>query len=132
VNHAFLNSKWNYRNVISPYYRIYYIDEGEGIISGPDENLRLEPGYLYMAPSFTLYNMKCQEYLSQYFLHFFEESADGISLFYNNRSLMKMPASDIDVWNFKRLLLINPKRGINRSDNPKMYEKSVYYAEYRN
>ena len=44
---------------------------------------------------------------------------------------MKVPASEIDVWNFKRLLAINPKRGINRSDNPKMYEKTVYYVEYQ-
>jgi AraC-like DNA-binding protein len=131
IDHAFLNNRWNYKNVISPYYRIYYIDEGEGFISGPGASLKLEPGYLYMVPSYTLCNMKCQEYLSQYFLHFFEESADGISLFYNNRTLMKVPASEIDVWNFKRLLTINPKRGINRSNNPKMYEKSVYYVEYQ-
>jgi hypothetical protein len=27
-----LDSRWNYQNVISPYHRIYYIDEGEGEI----------------------------------------------------------------------------------------------------
>ena len=34
-----LNEKWNYANVISPYFRIYYIDEGEGFISSRQEKL---------------------------------------------------------------------------------------------
>ena len=27
-----LDDKWNYAHVVSPYFRIYYIDEGEGLI----------------------------------------------------------------------------------------------------
>ena len=33
--------------------------------------------------------------------------------------------------NFQRLVSINPGRGINRSDNPKVYEKNIYYEEYQ-
>lgn len=44
---------------------------------------------------------------------------------------MKMPASEIDVMLIKRLLHSNPGRGINRSDNPKVYEKEAYYKEYQ-
>jgi AraC-like DNA-binding protein len=131
VDHVQLNHKWNYTNVISPYYRIYYIDEGEGYISSAKENVKLEAGHLYMIPSFTLCNLKCPTYLSQYFLHLFEESPDGISLFHNNRTLMQVQAKDIDIANFKRILQINPGRAINRSDNPKVYEKNVYYKEYQ-
>jgi len=28
VDYVRLGKKWNFRNVISPYYRLYYIDEG--------------------------------------------------------------------------------------------------------
>lgn len=128
--HVKLGAKWNYCNVISPYHRIYYIDEGEGEISDYENKLRLEQGYLYIIPSYTLCNMVCTEYLSQYFVQFFEESSDGISLFSNNRSIFKMVARDIDIVNFRRLVEINPGRGINRSDNPKIYEKNNYYNEY--
>ncbi|WP_246228678.1 helix-turn-helix domain-containing protein [Paraflavitalea devenefica] len=69
--------------------------------------------------------------MSQYFIQFFEESPDGLSLFQHNRILMKLPASELDIANFKRILDINPGRGINRSDNPKVYEKNVYYREYQ-
>ena len=130
TDHVKLGPRWNYRNVISPYHRIYYIDEGEGEIANFEKTLRLEPGYLYIIPSFTLCNLVCPRFLSQYFVQFFEESSDGISLFADSRSLFKIKAREIDIVNFKRLLEINPGRGINRSDNPKVYEKNVYYQEY--
>ena len=131
VDYVRLNAKWNYRNVISPYYRIYYIDEGEGEISDAESSLKLEPGYLYIVPSFTLCNLNCKNYLGQYFVQFFEDSADGTSLFADNRTILKVKAMDIDIELFKRLLHINPGRGINRSDNPRIYEKDIYYKEYQ-
>jgi AraC-like DNA-binding protein len=117
--------------VISPYHRIYYIDEGEGEISNYEKTLKLEKGHLYIIPSYTLCNLVCTKYLNQFFVQFFEESSDGISLFSNNRSIFKMVARDIDIVNFRRLVEINPGRGINRSDNPKIYEKNNYYNEYQ-
>ena len=131
VDHVKLNSKWNYANVLSPYFRIYYIDEGEGFISTAQEKIKLEQGYLYIIPSFTLCHLSCDSYLSQYFLHFFEESADGISLFEYNRRVMKVRSLETDNATFDRLLRLNPGRGINRSDNPKVYEKNIYYRDYQ-
>lgn len=131
VDYVKLNEKWNYPNVISPYFRIYYIDEGEGYISTRQERIKLEQGFLYIIPSFTLCHLSCDNYLSQYFLHFFEESAGGMSIFENNRSVIKVQASETDVVNFRKLLEINPGRGINRSDNPSVYERNVYYKNYQ-
>lgn len=131
VDHVRLNAQWNYKHVISPYYRMYYIDDGEGMVSGERDKVTLEPGHIYLIPSFTLCNLSCPSYLSQYFIQFFEAAPDGISLFYNSRQLMKLPATDTDIANFKRMLAINPGRGINRSDNPKVYEKDAYYREYQ-
>lgn len=34
-----------------------------------------------------------------------------------------LKATEVDILNFKRLLEVNPGRGINRSDNPGIYEK---------
>jgi AraC-like DNA-binding protein len=131
VDYVKLNSKWNYKNVISPYYRIYYIDEGEGSLSDAGYSLKLEAGYLYIVPSFTLCNLNCSDFLGQYFVQFFEDSIDGNSLFSNNRAIVKIRASEVDVLLFDRLLEINPGRGINRSDNPRIYEKDIFYKEYQ-
>lgn len=131
VDYVKLNHNWNFNNVISPYYRLYYIDEGMGFISDSSSRLTLEPGYLYLIPSFTICNLNCDTCLSQYFIQFFEESPDGISLFANNRSVMKIAATEIDIILVKKLFQSNPGRGINRSDNPKVYEKEAYYKEYQ-
>lgn len=130
IDYVKLNNKWNYINVISPYYRLYYIDEGAGHISDSNGHQTLEPGYIYLIPSYTLCNLHCKEYLSQYFIQFIEESADGNSLFSNNRRVLKLPANQNDITLIKRMLQINPGRGINRSDNPKVYEREAYYKEY--
>jgi len=131
VDHVRLDARWNYRNVVSPYHRIYYIAGGEGEISHFEKKLKLETGYLYIIPSFTLCNLSCQSFLDQYFVQFFEESSDGISLFAENRSIFKVQAREIDRLNFERVININPGRGINRSDDPKIYEKDMYYKEYQ-
>jgi AraC family transcriptional regulator len=131
VDHVNLGPKWNYKNVISPYFRLYYIDAGVGEVSDISTTLELEPGFLYIIPSFTLCNLCCQDHLGQFFIQFFEESSDGISLFANNRSIFKIKATAIDVMHFARLLEINPGRGINRSDNPRIYEKNIFYKEYQ-
>lgn len=130
IDYVKLNHKWNYFNVISPYYRLYYIDAGEGFISDSYGTETLEPGYLYLIPSYTICNLNCKEYLSQFFIQFFEESADGISLFSNNRKVLKLFAEETDIVLIKRMLQINPGRGINRSDNPQVYERNAYYKEY--
>ncbi|MEO6548984.1 MAG: AraC family transcriptional regulator [Ferruginibacter sp.] len=131
LSYVKLNNKWNYTNIISPYFRVYYIDEGVGSISSTGEVISLEPNFLYIIPSFTLCNLHCNNSLSQYFLHFFEESAEGLSLFENNRKVIKVAAHENDITNIKRLLEINPGRGINRSDDPLVYEKSEYYRSYQ-
>ncbi len=64
VDHVKLSEKWNYPNVLSPYYRIYFIDDGEGYIQDRKKKITLEPGYLYIIPSFTLCNLRCESFLS--------------------------------------------------------------------
>jgi AraC-like DNA-binding protein len=130
IDYVKLNHKWNFNNVISPYYRLYYIDEGIGAIWSSSDKFILEPGYLYLIPSFTICNLNCEEHLSQYFIQFFEESPDGISLFNQNRIVIKLAATEMDIKLIKQMLQHNPGRGINRSDNPKVYEKENYYKEY--
>ncbi len=131
IDYVKLNHEWNYSNVISPYHRLYYIDEGIGSISDHSGQIILEEGYLYLIPSFTICNLHCEEHLSQYFIQFFEESPDGISLFANHRSVIKLEALESDISLIKKLLRSNPGRGINRSSNPKAYEKEAYYQEYQ-
>lgn len=119
-----LNKSWNYKNVISPFYRLYFIDSGSGKLYTPDEEILLEEGQLYLIPSFTLFNQSCQDSLGQYYIHFAEESADGDSLFASNRKLFKTQAMQSDIAGLKKIIELNPDRDLRKSDNPKVYEKT--------
>ena len=117
-----LNKNWNYKNVISPFYRLYLIDEGFGTLFTGGESIVLEAGFLYLIPSFTLCNYHCEVHLSQFYLQILEESNDGSSLFAFNRKAFKVPASAVDSEIFRRIIKLNPGRGLSKND-PKDYEK---------
>ena len=118
-----LNKNWNYKNVTSTFYRLYFIEAGEGKLFNATDTVKLEAGYLYLVPSFTTCNYSCDHYLSQYYLSFSEESANGASLFALNRKIFKIEATENDVNHFKAILRLNPNRGLNNSHNPNVYEK---------
>lgn len=123
TDHVKLNKNWNYRNVISPFYRIYLIDDGFGSLGDKDSDHILEKGYIYLIPSFTICNHYCPSFLSQYYIHILEESTDGNSLFFNHRQIQKVESTPEDYAKFKRILHLNPGRGFKGVDNPKEYEK---------
>lgn len=123
VDYVKLNKSWNYRNIISPFYRLYYIDDGLGTLFHANKNVILEKDFLYLIPSFTLCNYQCQEFLSQYYIHFLEESSDGNSLFSSHQHIIKVRAADSDLDKFKRILMLNPGRNLKQSYNPKDYQK---------
>jgi AraC family transcriptional regulator len=125
-----LDAHWNYKNVISPFYRLYLIDSGTGTLSTPEQNILLEENYLYLVPSYTLFNQRCEHTLGQYYIHIMEESADGNSLFHTNRRLFKTAAHAIDKTCLQRIIELNPGRDLRRADNPKIYEKSPVIREF--
>ena len=129
VDYVKLNKSWSYKNIISPFYRMYLIDEGEGLLSSPSDSVVLEPGFLYLVPSFTLCDYYCNDHLGQYYVQFIEETADGTSLFSANRKILKVALSEIDMSLFLRLLALNPERGLSRH-NPRDYEKRPILMQF--
>lgn len=127
-----LNNTWNYKNVISPFYRLYYIENGNGQLSTPEQVVTLEKGFLYLIPSFTLFNQSCDTELTQFYIHIAEESKDGSSIFAKNRKVFKIPTIVIDRQFFERIIELNPGRDLRKSDNPKVYEKSPVIQELLN
>ncbi|RDC62521.1 helix-turn-helix domain-containing protein [Adhaeribacter pallidiroseus] len=126
-----LDKSWNYPNVTSIFYRLYYIDQGEGLLTNATQKVKLEPGFLYLIPSFTTCNYYCDSYLSQYYISFSEEFSAGASLFFANRKLFKIPASNREVEAVKRIVQLNPGRDLRKSDDPRIYEKSLQLKEFQ-
>jgi AraC family transcriptional regulator len=114
-----------YQNVISPFSRLYLVTEGEGCLSAAEGQINLEPGYLYLIPSFTPCSYVFQAGLSHYYIHFMTSIQNGLNVFsiYNIRS--KVKACNLDLNLFARLLEINPGLELPHHD-PKVYQKKPW------
>ena len=55
VGLAVHNADWNWKNVNSPFTRLYYITEGTAQIQLSGGIQILKPNYLYFIPAFTIY-----------------------------------------------------------------------------
>lgn len=130
VDHVTLDDQWNYKNIISPFYRMYLIEGGRGKLYNPEISVNLEPGFLYLVPSYTLCNYFCMDNLEQYYIHFAEEFPYGDSLFANSRKPFKVAASEVDRECFRRILSINPGRTLMNSYAPWTYEKKSMTARF--
>lgn len=132
VDYVQLNKSWNYKHIISPFYRLYLINEGHGTLSNTTQNVTLEGHFLYLIPSFTQCSYYCPSDLSQYYLHILESTSDEVSLFVGNRKIFKVPATSDDFRHFKRLITLNPERGLFKSTDPKEYENGPSFRNFRN
>ena len=60
-----LDTQWDYKNVISPFSRMYYITEGHANVYHNNKVFQLMPGHIYLVPSFTPSNYYCDNYHEQ-------------------------------------------------------------------
>lgn len=78
VDFVHLNKSWNYQKVISPFYRVYLIERGGGILTTGYQKEVLEKDHPYLIPGFTMCNYCCTSFLHQYYVHVAEESQGQI------------------------------------------------------
>ncbi|MDN5203695.1 AraC family transcriptional regulator [Fulvivirgaceae bacterium BMA10] len=121
IGHVPLDHHWDFDDVISPFTRMYYIDGGNAKVYHSGKVFDLKPGYLYLIPSYTYSRYKCDDYMSQYYISFFEEIGNGLSIYNLKEFRYEVKAKDHDLQNFKRLLELNPDRALV-NDDPKVYD----------
>jgi len=122
VGYAKLGPLWDYDDVISPFIRLYYITKGNAMIYHSNETIELQPGHIYLIPSYTFGRYKCDDYHEQYYICCLEELKNGYSIFNYSNFNYEMEASQMDLYYFKRLWELNPDRQLENY-NPKVYDK---------
>tara|TARA_R110002124_G_scaffold270210_1_gene438587 strand:- start:773 stop:1624 length:852 start_codon:yes stop_codon:yes gene_type:complete len=119
-----LDSQWNYTNIASPFYRLYFIESGSGSVIISDQEIHLLPGYLYLIPDFTLANYSCNDHLHQFYIHFEEELATGVSLKSVYKLHQQVLATDLDIALVKKLITTNPDR-ILQNHRPTIFPDDI-------
>ncbi len=122
VGYDKLDHNWDFNNVISPFTRLYYITKGSAYVYHHHTKIELLPGNLYLIPSYTYSSYKCDISFEQYYISFFEELGTGLSIYNLVKFNYEVKATPLDEYYFKKLLAINPNRGLV-NNNPEYYDK---------
>ena len=118
---------WNFRNVIGPFYRLYYIENGRGRVYINNVVYDLLPGQLFLIPKFAFHSYECDDFMDHYYICFFDD-LNGVPGVLNPLQLNLQPeAAPMDFSLIKRYLELNPYKSLQVVD-PQSYDntKSLY------
>jgi len=100
---------------------MYLITEGNGHLVFEGQKVTLEPGYLYLIPSFIPCTYFFEDKLAHFYMHFRLEMPSGINI-YNLYSIKnKILATSMDKTLFQRCTDLNPGYELPHHD-PKVYQ----------
>lgn len=116
-----VGSWWNYRNVISPFYRLYHIDGGEGNVMMHGRVYPLTPGKLFLIPKFTLHSYRCSAYMDHTYVCFTDDCVSGEVIYDRDSLQCLVDAAGYDSLLMNRLLELNPLKSLTYVD-PLLYD----------
>lgn len=117
-----------YPCVISPFTRIYLITEGEGWLLLGDKRILIEPGYLYLTPSFTPCSYFFEQNLEHFYVHFSARLLNGLNIYSLFNTQTKVLCSKLDRPLFERLLELNPNMELPTLD-PDIYQTKEWLSK---
>lgn len=123
VGLAVHNADWNWKNVNSPFTRLYYVTEGSAQIGLPDGIYTLSPKHMYFIPAFTIHTNICKSNFVHYYLHIYEDHYSDNDWLDHWKFPVEIEATDLDLALFKRLCEINPHMTLQKSD-PTTYDNN--------
>lgn len=120
VGFAQHHADWNWKNVRSPFARLYYVTDGFAQVVLPSGTYALTPGHLYLIPPFTTHSNVCYGPFSHYYIHIYETDEKN-SLFEQLDFPLEVHADKMDLRLMQRLCALNPQLKLPES-NPEVYD----------
>jgi hypothetical protein len=112
---------WNWKNVRSPFARLYYVTDGTAQVEMASGVYTLKPGNLYLIPPHTTHSYICDSMFQHYYIHIYEDRRSESSLFDEWDFPVEVSANSTDLELVKRLCYINPFLKLPQS-NPEAYD----------
>ena len=125
IGYAIHNADWNYKNVRSPFARIYLVKEGYARLHLPGNRIQdLRPNHLYMIPPFTMHSYECTNHFTLYYIHIYDNQKSDYFILEDLMYPVEIKAKNIDELLVERLFTINPDSALNHND-PKKYDNTT-------
>ena len=81
IGYAKTIHRWGGTDISSPFARLYYVRSGRAKLHFPDRNVDLQPGYMYLVPSFMPHSYVCEPGFEFYYMFVYERYGDQTSFF---------------------------------------------------
>jgi len=129
VGLAHHNGDWNWKDVISPFTRIFYVKEGCALLHLPHQAVRLRPGYLYIIPAYTLHSYECEGLFIHYYLHVYEGFKSELNLVEQYDFPVEVEGCHDDELLLQRMCEQHPQAQLP-SSNPEAYDNAIQITDY--
>lgn len=128
VGYAVHNADWNWKNVQSPFSRIYLVTEGSARIVMNNKKYVLTPNHLYIIPANIVHDYECDGHFCHYYLHVYEEREYDTSLFEKFDFPFEVDAREEDLFLMKRICALLPDQALPGS-NPSLYDNRKTFLD---
>ncbi len=115
-----VSNNWNYPDIISPFYRIYFALDGEASVFSNNTCYILKPGFMYLIPAFTRNSYLCKFFFEHIYIHFTIKPACEFPEFSENSQIRNYKILKNDLFLVERILELNPNKALP-SYEPKTY-----------
>ena len=129
VGYATHHADWNWKQVNSPFMRIFYIVDGEAILHLPKEDVSLKPGYMYVIPAHTMHSYECHGVFKLYYMHIYEGVKNDVNLLETYDLPTEVAAGDSMRQLFEYVSSQHPDTRLPGAD-PKSYDTSAQTSDY--
>lgn len=129
VGFAEHHADWNWKNVSSPFTRIYCVTLGEAWVHLPGHVVHLTPGHLYIIPPHTTHSYECSGDFSHYYLHVYEGFKKETDIFEFYDFPIEVACGPLDESLFRQLCEYYPQAALPASD-PRSYDNSTKVSDY--
>lgn len=120
---------WNWKDVSSPFTRIFYVKEGEAVVRLADATVQLRPGCLYLIPAYTMHSYECDGLFVHYYLHVYEGFKSEMNMVELYDFPTEVAATSDDEHIFERMCEQHPQAQLPES-NPQAYDNATQFTDY--
>lgn len=121
VGYAKHDADWNFKDINSPFTRIYYVTEGGASVIIGGEYRKLVKGRMYIIPAFTEHTDICDGKFCHYYVHIYEDVAHGQDITSNYEFPFEIDGTPADESLFINLCEHNKSMALKCVD-PKIYD----------
>ena len=129
VGMACHNGDWNWKNVCSPFTRIYYVTEGKALLHFSNQTISLRAGNLYIIPAYAVHSYECTGVFNHYYLHVYEGFKNDLDVmeFYHFPTEVKGSPDEEEI--FRMMCQRHPQARLPES-NPQAYDNATQFTDY--